>query len=119
MPTLHTSVNIWLFLTALIESNAMKRLITLIFSAVLLSPVWFSAQTTPSILPPFSWAGTMELTQSSGIHFSYFPTQALIAKINLSIEVPNNNSASMGANGYFNCSITGSSPFPLFKVFYV
>jgi hypothetical protein len=92
----------------------MKRLIALILSAVLLCPMWAGAQTTPSILPPFNWAGTMELTQSGGANFEFLPIPGFncqsITKINLSIEVPNNNSAAMGANGYFNCSVTGSSP---------
>jgi hypothetical protein len=47
--------NIRIFLTTLIESNAMKRLITLIFSAVLLCPMWARAQTTPTIIGTFTW----------------------------------------------------------------
>jgi len=48
--------NIGLFLTTLIESSAMKKLITLIFSAALLCPIWAAAQTTtPSVSGPIFW----------------------------------------------------------------
>jgi len=39
----------------LIESNAMKKLITLILSAVFLCPMWAGAQSTPSVIGTLNW----------------------------------------------------------------
>jgi hypothetical protein len=57
--------NISLYPTTLIESNAMKRLISLVLSAALLYPMWATAQTTPTI------AGTLNWTLNPGIRSGY------------------------------------------------
>jgi hypothetical protein len=65
IPTLPMSDIIGLIPTTLIESNAMKRLITLIFSAALLCPMWAGAQTTPSVIGSYQWNFTS--STSAGI----------------------------------------------------
>jgi hypothetical protein len=85
----------------------MKKLITLIFSAVLLCPMWASAQsTTPSVLPSVKWTGNMILTP---LLDSYMPQVVpincgVIQEIHLSITVPNNHSAVHAVHGYFSCN---------------
>ena len=108
IPTLPTSVNIRLFLTTLIETNAMKRLITLITSAVLLCPMLAGAQTLTKTLNDLSWTGSLSLPNSTypiagqaSAVLSYCNT---ITNITLQIQLPSNNSAIMPVNGYFNCA---------------
>jgi hypothetical protein len=106
IPTLHTSVNIWLFLTTLIESNAMKRLITLIASAVLMCPVWASAQTTPTLVDDMTWTGKLSLTGVLPLYAQAaraFGNCNTITNFTLQLQLPSNNSAIIPVNGYYTC----------------
>ena len=98
----------------LIESNAMKKLITLITSAALLCPMWAGAQTTttPSIQGPLHYVGSLVVNY----YYSSLPTLfgsycSSITDLRLNIQTPNNASPIKAVSGYFNCSTGRWSAF--------
>jgi hypothetical protein len=106
--------NIELFPTTLIESNAMKRLVTLILSAALLCPMWAGAQsTTPSIQGPLHYVGNLVVNY----YYTSLPLSAVnswcssITDLRLNIQTPNNASPIKAVSGYFNCSTGKWSAF--------
>ena len=110
--------NIELFPTTLIESNAMKRLVTLILSAALLCPMWAGAQvpnssttqTTVGALGQmfFNIGPGLSIPQTTVISSEYplpFPI-TLIAQMYLTAYLPNNTGGSMALVG----TVTGLAP---------
>ena len=109
---------IWLIPTTLIESNAMKRLITLIFSAALLCPMWAGAQTatTPSIVGQIHLKGNIPLDSvntpmpgmPAAIIGTLFPVPGMtcnsITDVRVNIQSPNNATPIHATNGYFTCT---------------
>ena len=108
IPTLPTSVNIWLFPTTLIESNAMKRLITLIASAALLSPIWSFAGTattaTPTINLQLSSLGVigMSIPNTYVTTTSRSDQAGYLTNLIFLINTPNNNDGFFQVSGYAN-----------------
>ena len=77
----------------------MKRLIGLIISAVLLSPIWANAEAqgaAPKILDDMTWTGNMYFRDTFP-----FPIENIFS-ITLSIQLPSNNSAIFPVNGFIN-----------------
>lgn len=100
-----SKVNIGSFPTTLIESNAMKRLITLILSAVLLCPMWAGAQTITTTLEDISWSGSLSLGSFGPIFIQgLYLNCNTITNITLQIQLPSNNSAIIPVSGVYNCS---------------
>ena len=109
MTALLSKGNIGLFLTILTECRAMKKLLTLILSALLLCPILAGAQTTtnPTISGPLHFIGYMALIStivSNGGCSS-------VTDIRLNIESPNNSTPIKNTNGYFTCTGGTWSPF--------
>jgi hypothetical protein len=105
--------NMGLFPTTLIESNTMKKLITLILSAVLSCPMWAGAQTNtiPSINGQLHYVGSIPVLTV----FSNIPVLdsscGTITNLRLNIQSPNNASPIKFTSGYFNCSNGYWAPF--------
>jgi hypothetical protein len=93
----------------------MKKLITLIFSAVLLCPMWAGAQTktTPSMVGPLKYSGEIILIRDDSWKLS-LRVDVNCRRINafvINILLPNNESPVKHANGHFEClALTPYSP---------
>jgi len=99
----------------MIESGTMKRLITLILSAVLLCPMWAGGQTitTPSISGQFHYSGylsIMVLQNNYLISLGSFECNR-ITDLRINILSPNSASPIKGVSGIFNCPGGGWAPF--------
>lgn len=109
------SLMISCYLTTLIKSNAMKKLITLIFSAVLLCPMWAGAQSITRTLEDISWSGSLSLPIDSYPIVSQatapYRKCNTITNITLQIQLPSNNSAIIPVNGVYNCSPSDNSQY--------
>jgi hypothetical protein len=105
-----------IYLSILIESNDMKRLITPILYAALLFPMWASAQTktTPSILGQLNYSGNLVVSASTEtlVTTTSFPCLS-INSLSLNIKIPNNASPIQDVSGYLTCSneLGAWSPF--------
>ena len=93
----------------------MKRLITLIFSAALLCPMWAGAQTTsiPSINGQLHYVGSLVVSYNSASLLLLSPTSFLnnaITDLRLNIQTPNSASPIKFVSGYFN-TLSGWSTF--------
>jgi hypothetical protein len=114
----------------LIESNAMKRLITLITSAVLLCPMWAGAQSTatiPKIIGPltFTFSGTVGMTCSPGYAlftdaFKYNGSEYYynnIARLDVNVTSPSNSLGAFSLSGmaysYYQNGSCNSGPYPI------
>jgi hypothetical protein len=101
--------NILLFPTTLIESNAMKRLVTLIFSAALLCPMWAGAQTktTPSVVGPLNYSGQIGLIFGGEWNSLFLgglsPECTKINAFSIHLLAPNNESPVKSASGIVTC----------------
>jgi hypothetical protein len=93
----------------------MKRLITLIFSAALLSPMWAGAQTTttPSIQGQLHYSGNITAIGASYslLNPAYSMLCPRITDLRLNIQSPNNASPVKSVSGYFSCSGGAWAPF--------
>jgi uncharacterized membrane protein len=93
----------------------MKRLITLIFSAALLSPIGASAQTTttPSIHGQLHFSGLLNVNPLySSLMMNYNNSSCnQITDLRFNIEAPNNSTPIKGVTGYFSCSGGVWGPF--------
>ena len=84
----------------------MKRLIGLIISAVLLSPIWANAQVqgaAPKILDDMTWTGNIYFRDAFP-----FPIENIFS-ITLSIQLPSNNSAIFPVNGFITYAYLSDS----------
>jgi len=84
----------------------MKRLITLIFSAALLSPMLAGAQSTPKLLEDLTWTGSLPLAGFSPIAVQgagVFGKCNTITNFTLQLQLPSNHSPIIPVNGYYTC----------------
>jgi uncharacterized membrane protein len=90
----------------------MKRLISLIFSAVLLCPMLAGAQTTttPSIHGQLHFSGLLNVDPSNSVFLMTYPCSQ-ITDLRFNIEAPNNATPIKGVTGYFSCSGGAWGPF--------
>ena len=123
--------NMGLFLTTLIESNAMKKLLALFVSAALMCPIWAVAQTTPSVIGTLNWylspglnSGTVKVN-SKTLPATYgqcigpncqMTGSVTIIQILATITSNGNNAYSITGQGTAEIIITdpsGINPFPV------
>jgi hypothetical protein len=88
----------------------MKRLITSILSAALLSPMWAGAQTktTPSILGPLHYVGALNVDNQYSTTLNpvlYVYPCFTITDLRLIIQSPNNSSPIKAVSGYYTCEL--------------
>lgn len=135
-----TRGNIKLFPTTLIESNAMKKLITSILSAALLWPMWVVGQTTPTIAGTLTWSlnpglssGTItvyppaiqgncgpDTLQSGGTHSYEYPSCSITGTVTLTevvVTAISNGNNIYSLSGYGSATIqelgdTTTTTFP-------
>jgi hypothetical protein len=112
--------NIRLFTTTLIEGNAMKRLITLIFSAALLCPMWSFAGTTTTATTPLN----LQLSSNGGIGMTipitYVTTTSnsdqvsRLTNLYFLVITPNNINGIFSVSGYANVNnLTGTAAYSM------
>ena len=93
----------------------MKRLITLILSAVLLCPTWAVAQTTttPSISGQLHYSGYLSMMSIQNNYLISLNTFECtrITDLRLNIQSPNSASPIKGVSGIFNCPGGVWAPF--------
>ncbi len=120
------SLMISCYLTTLIKSIAMKKLITLIASAVLMCPMWAGAQvptssdkttTVVGSFAPLSWSfpSPLQITPSVTYSGANLITLNSIITMSLTFFVPNNGSFAFGVSGIAesqNCSVYNSISYP-------